>query len=76
MTRQACFKEKEMTSATTQTGKATLEYQWRERLGRPTLVFLHGLGANQTQFNHQLDFFASDYQLVTLNVRGHGRSYC
>lgn len=75
MSRRDLSEKREVMSTTIQIGQGTLEYQLREKPNSPTLVFLHGLGANQTQFDKQIDFFAHAYQLLTLNVRGHGRSH-
>jgi len=59
---------------TVKTNSSIIEYHFRNKIDSPTVVFLHGLGANQEQFINQCDFFAQDYQVVTLNVRGHGNS--
>lgn len=66
--------EEKMKFEIIRTRKSRVEYHLRKRSDRPTLVFLHGLGANQEQFINQGEFFSQNYQVVTLNVRGHGNS--
>lgn len=39
-----------------------------------TLVFVHGLGANLRQFELQQQFFAKDYRVLLISLRGHGGS--
>ena len=39
-----------------------------------TLVFVHGLGANLHQFELQQQFFAKDYRVLLVSLRGHGGS--
>ena len=39
-----------------------------------TLVFVHGLGANLRQFELQQQFFAKDYRVLLVSLRGHGGS--
>jgi len=46
-----------MKSETIKTHKSTIEYHFREKANSPTLVFLHGLGANQEQFINKCEFF-------------------
>ena len=41
--------------------------------GQP-LVFLHGLGGSTEDWAPQVEAFASRYQVITLDVRGHGLS--
>src|SRR3954471_5142471 len=38
------------------------------------LVMLHGWGQTQAMFRHQLSDLAPDRRIVTLDMRGHGRS--
>ncbi|MEM9494530.1 MAG: alpha/beta hydrolase [Pseudomonadota bacterium] len=42
----------------------------------PTVLFLHGLGANQRQFEADAAYFAQDgiYSALTVDLRGHGAS--
>jgi len=41
--------------------------------GEP-LVFIHGLGSNSQGWKYQLDYFAKHYQVILVDVRGHGQS--
>ena len=40
----------------------------------PPLVFIHGLGSSAEDWEHQVPFFAKDFRVITLDLRGHGRS--
>ncbi|MCF6278082.1 MAG: alpha/beta hydrolase [Anaerolineales bacterium] len=42
--------------------------------GEETLVFIHGLGSSSRDWEYQVPFFAEYYQVLTYDVRGHGRS--
>jgi 3-oxoadipate enol-lactonase len=37
-----------------------------------TLFFVHGLGANLSQFADQHSFFSNEYRVISVNLRGHG----
>ena len=50
-----------------------LAYEDRGGDGFP-LVMLHGWGQTQAMFRHQLSDLAPDRRIVTLDMRGHGRS--
>ena len=39
-----------------------------------TMVFLHGLGSNSTDWQQQIDYFSQKYRVVAIDCRGHGRS--
>jgi len=41
--------------------------------GEP-LLFIHGLGSSSRDWELQLDFFTQNYQVILIDVRGHGRS--
>ncbi len=41
--------------------------------GQP-LVFVHGLGSSTQDWEHQVPVFAKSYQVITFDLRGHGRS--
>lgn len=41
--------------------------------GEP-LLLIHGLGSSSRDWELQLDFFAQNYKLILVDVRGHGRS--
>lgn len=42
--------------------------------GDTGLVFIHGWCGDREYWKHQVDAFASDYKVVTLDVAGHGES--
>jgi pimeloyl-ACP methyl ester carboxylesterase len=44
-----------------------------EGQGEP-LLLIHGLGSSARDWEYQVPFFARDYRVVALDVRGHGRS--
>ena len=39
-----------------------------------TILFVHGLGANLSQFENQYRFFQDKYKVLSLNLRGHGNT--
>jgi non-heme chloroperoxidase len=48
---------------------------WYEERGAGTpLVFLHGAWMSGDAWEHQLDHFAEEYRVVSLDSRGHGRT--
>lgn len=63
---------------TSQTAKlptgVTLEYALDGPPAAPVLCFVHGLGAAMEQFRPQADYFAGDYRVLRLSLRGHGGS--
>lgn len=42
--------------------------------GERTLFFLHGNGEDWSVFKKQIEYFANDYQIVTMDSRGQGHS--
>ncbi len=42
--------------------------------GDTTLIFLHGWCGDRAYWKHQVDVFANDYRVVTLDQAGHGES--
>ncbi len=51
-----------------------IEYSISGVENNETLVFVHGLGANLRQFELQQQFFAKDYRVLLVSLRGHGGS--
>ena len=51
-----------------------IEYSLSGIENNETLVFVHGLGANLHQFELQAQFFAKDYRVLLVSLRGHGGS--
>ncbi len=41
--------------------------------GEP-LLLIHGLGSSGKDWEPQVDFFSSNFQVITMDLRGHGRS--
>lgn len=42
--------------------------------GGATLLFVHGLNADQTYWDEQVKYFSPDYKVVTIDLPGHGKS--
>jgi pimeloyl-ACP methyl ester carboxylesterase len=42
--------------------------------GDPPLVFVHGLACAHEDWRHQLGYFSPSHRVVSLDLRGHGRS--
>jgi pimeloyl-ACP methyl ester carboxylesterase len=42
--------------------------------GDPPLMFVHGLACSQEDWRNQIDYFAPSNRVVSLDLRGHGRS--
>ncbi|MBV7270314.1 alpha/beta fold hydrolase [Winogradskyella luteola] len=51
-----------------------IEYRFSDKNHCETLLFLHGLGANLSQFDEQYIFFKDIYNVLLVNLRGHGNS--
>ena len=51
-----------------------LEYFIKGESNKETILFVHGAGANASQFEKQLESFSESYQVVSLSLRGHGGS--
>lgn len=41
---------------------------------KQTILFVHGLGANLSQFENQHRFFQNKYKVLSLSLRGHGNT--
>lgn len=52
----------------------SLEYLFLPQPDAETLVFVHGLGAEMRYFWPHIPFFAGAYQILTVSLRGHGKS--
>ena len=53
---------------------AEIYYEEIENVGKPTLLFLHGGFGNIEDFNSIVPMFTSDYHIVGIDSRGHGKS--
>ncbi|GAB6090585.1 alpha/beta fold hydrolase [Spirochaeta dissipatitropha] len=51
-----------------------LAYRIQETPGKDRILFLHGLGANLSQFDQEFSLLAEDYSVATLSLRGQGTS--
>ena len=49
-------------------------YRMQETPGKEKVLFLHGLGANLTQFEREYTLLSKDYSVATLSLRGQGNS--
>ena len=50
-------------------------YYWIEgKKSAESILFIHAAFADHTSFDEQLEFFAKDYQVITLDLIGHGKS--
>jgi len=61
-------------SKTQFTTDVQLEYVLAGPEDGQTLLFLHGLGANLRQFELQQKYFAQEYRVLLVSLRGHGNS--
>ena len=51
----------------------SIQYEVRGQ-GEPALVFIHGWTSDRSSWREQVDGFARDYRVVTLDLAGHGES--
>ncbi|EEG77914.1 alpha/beta fold hydrolase [Dethiobacter alkaliphilus] len=51
-----------------------LAYRLQETPGKDRVLFLHGLGANLSQFDREFTRLAKDYSVAALSLRGQGNS--
>jgi len=49
-------------------------YAKTENRNTYTLMFIHGLGCNSSYWKAQKEYFSKDYQVVTIDLAGHGLS--
>ena len=42
--------------------------------GEPTLVFIHGWSCDRSYWQAQVEYFAKQYQVITVDLAGHGES--
>jgi sigma-B regulation protein RsbQ len=52
---------------------AVIDYQVKGN-GDTTLLFVHGSYIDQTYWKGQVDYFNSEYKVVTIDLPGHGKS--
>lgn len=51
-----------------------LYYYDNQLADKPVVIFIHGLGENLDSWVNQIEHFKSDYRVVAMDLRGHGRS--
>lgn len=51
-----------------------LAYRLQEKSGKARILFLHGLGANLSQFDKEFALLEKEYSVATLSLRGQGKS--
>jgi len=51
-----------------------IEYSLSGTASEYTLLFVHGLGSNLNQFIPQQQYFAQNYRVLLISLRGHGNS--
>ncbi|WKN45490.1 alpha/beta fold hydrolase [Tunicatimonas pelagia] len=51
-----------------------IEYNLSGNKENETILFVHGLGANLNQFEKQHEYFSDSFQVLSINLRGHGES--
>ena len=51
-----------------------IHYWIKEKKSAESILFVHAAFADHTSFDEQIEFFAKDYQVITLDLIGHGKS--
>lgn len=57
-----------------QLGKINMEYLLTGIENIETILFVHGLGANLSQFENQHKYFQDKYKVLSVSLRGHGNT--
>lgn len=57
-----------------QLGKIKMDYLLTGVENKDTILFIHGLGANLTQFENQHQYFQTRYKVLSVSLRGHGNT--
>ena len=60
---------------TIQLGEINMEYLLTGNENSETIIFVHGLGANLSQFENQHTYFQDRYKVLSISLRGHGNTY-
>lgn len=55
-------------------GDYNIYYNISGNTNAPTIVFLHPAFSDHRAFNTQIDYFSKDYQVITIDLIGHGLS--
>lgn len=59
---------------TIQLGEINMEYLLTGNENSETIIFVHGLGANLSQFENQHAYFQDRYKVLSVSLRGHGNT--
>ncbi|MDO9534991.1 MAG: alpha/beta hydrolase [Bacillota bacterium] len=51
-----------------------IHYWIKEKKSAESILFIHAAFADHTSFDEQIKFFAKNYQVITLDLIGHGKS--
>ena len=57
-----------------QLGEINMEYLLTGVENKETILFVHGLGANLSQFENQHKYFQNKYKVLSISLRGHGNT--
>ena len=57
-----------------QLGEIKMEYLLSGAENKDTILFVHGLGANLSQFEKQHQYFQDTYKVLSISLRGHGNT--
>ncbi|MEN8155025.1 MAG: alpha/beta hydrolase [Acidobacteriota bacterium] len=57
-----------------QFGEINIEYLLTGVENKDTILFVHGLGANLSQFEKQHQYFKERYKVLSVSLRGHGNT--
>lgn len=57
-----------------QLGEIKMEYLLTGVENKDTILFVHGLGANLSQFEKQHQYFQDTYKTLSISLRGHGNT--
>ncbi len=57
-----------------QLGTINMEYLLTGNENKETILFVHGLGANLSQFECQNQYFQNRYKVLSVSLRGHGNT--
>ena len=57
-----------------QLGEIKMEYLLTGIVNKDTILFVHGLGANLSQFENQHKCFQDRYKVLSVSLRGHGNT--
>lgn len=54
--------------------EVNLEYYLTGKDNLNTIIFVHGVGFNLRQFRYQQEYFSKDFKVLSVSLRGHGKS--